>query len=155
MNKKLDAIDIAILRILQLNATVPYKYIAEILNKSEATISARIKRLNDLKVIRSITAQLDPSWLGIDTIGSIHLEVESESDEAMQQLRTVLNGIQGICSCTRISINVPIGLKVDVAVDHLKSFDGIKDTLASIPNVMVTRQYLELEKIILDKGFYF
>jgi DNA-binding Lrp family transcriptional regulator len=155
MTNKLDEIDKTILKILQADATLPYKYIADVLNKSEATISARVKQLNMTKVILSTRAQLDPSSLGLTSIGCIHLTVDKQTDKAMQELKIILEGIQGLCSCTRIRMNVPANLRVRIAAENTKVFNGISDAIGSIPNVRVTDTYMELDDIIPDKGFYF
>jgi Lrp/AsnC family transcriptional regulator for asnA, asnC and gidA len=67
-----------LIRLLMENARASYVEIAEKLGVSEAAVRKRIKRLEDLGVIRRYTIDLDPRRLGYEALAIIGLDVEPE-----------------------------------------------------------------------------
>jgi len=67
-----------LIRLLMENARASYVEIAEKLGVSEAAVRKRIKRLEDLGVIRRYTIDLDPRRLGYEVLAIIGLDVEPE-----------------------------------------------------------------------------
>ena len=153
MKNKLDDLDLKILRLMQLDARMPLKQVAAILNKAVATICTRIKKMEKMGVIRGSRLQLDLSALGIEAIGCIYLSVDRQSGKTKKLLASELNKIKGVVSCT--SITGQASIKVEIAVKNMKSFNHVRDTIASIPNVTVLNGDMEVEVIIPDKGLDF
>ena len=60
------------------NARASYVEIAEKLGVSEAAVRKRLRRLEDLGVIRRYTIDLDPRRLGYEVLAIIGLDVEPE-----------------------------------------------------------------------------
>jgi Lrp/AsnC family transcriptional regulator for asnA, asnC and gidA len=71
----LDDLDRAILRELEEDGRRAFREIGRSLGASEATIRARVKRLQDLKILR-IVAFVDPEQVGGTQLSLIHLSVE-------------------------------------------------------------------------------
>ncbi|MCF3653462.1 MAG: Lrp/AsnC family transcriptional regulator [Aigarchaeota archaeon] len=67
-----------LIRLLMENARASYVEIAEKLGVSEAAVRKRIKRLEDLGVIRRYTIDLDPRRLGYEVLAIIGLDAEPE-----------------------------------------------------------------------------
>jgi len=149
MNWKIDALDRAIMKMLQKNATLPYKQIGRELNKSEATICNRVNKLVKMNVITGIVAQLDPAQLNLQSIGCIHLKSNSPKEKLKAELIT----IRGLRSCT--SITGSSNIRVNIAAENAKAFAKIADTIARIPNVEVVDTSFDLDEIIPDRGFDF
>jgi len=67
-----------LIKLLMENARASYVEIAEKLGVSEAAVRKRIRRLEDLGVIRRYTIDLDPRRLGYEVLAIIGLDVEPE-----------------------------------------------------------------------------
>ena len=75
----LDPFDLAILRILQKDNTVPQRVIAERVNLSAPSIQRRIKRLEASGIIAAQTAIVDPARFGraLTIVVQVELNVET------------------------------------------------------------------------------
>jgi Lrp/AsnC family transcriptional regulator, regulator for asnA, asnC and gidA len=78
----LDDLDRSILRELEEDGRRALREIARTVGASEATIRARVKRLQELKVLR-IVAFTDPQRLGINQIALVLLQVEPGRHDAV------------------------------------------------------------------------
>lgn len=82
----LDDLDRAILRELEADGRRPLREIARSVESSEATIRARVKRLQDQKILR-IVAFADPEQLGNTQLSLIFLKVDpARHDDAVAAL---------------------------------------------------------------------
>jgi len=90
-NLEIDNLDIQILSILMKNATTPYTEIAKELIVSGGTIHVRMKKLEEMGVIKGASLEVDPQKLGYDITAflGIFLEKGSQYNEAVKQLKTV------------------------------------------------------------------
>jgi Lrp/AsnC family transcriptional regulator for asnA, asnC and gidA len=78
-----------LIRLLMENSRASYVEIAEKLGVSEAAVRKRIKRLEDLGVIRRYIIDLDPKRLGYEVLAIIGLDVEPEHLlKIMEELRS-------------------------------------------------------------------
>ena len=64
MRMRLDDLDVRIVGLLQQDARLSYRVIAERLGSTTPTVSARVKALEDIGLLRGYRAQLDPTILG-------------------------------------------------------------------------------------------
>jgi Lrp/AsnC family transcriptional regulator for asnA, asnC and gidA len=65
-NLEIDNLDIQILSILMKNATTPYTEIAKELIVSGGTIHVRMKKLEEMGVIKGASLEVNPQKLGYD-----------------------------------------------------------------------------------------
>lgn len=87
----LDTLDIQILSILMEDASVPYTEIAKKLVVSGGTIHVRMKKMEELGVIRGSNLQINPQKVGFDVTAflGIYLEKGSQYKHAVEQLRQI------------------------------------------------------------------
>jgi DNA-binding Lrp family transcriptional regulator len=78
-SKTLDPFDLAILRILQKDNTVPQRVIGERVNLSAPSVQRRIKRLEASGIIAAQTATVDPAGFGpaLTIVVQVELNVET------------------------------------------------------------------------------
>ena len=78
-SEPLDPFDLAILRILQKDNTVPQRVIGERVNLSAPSVQRRIKRLEASGIIAAQTATLDPAGFGpaLTIVVQVELNVET------------------------------------------------------------------------------
>src|ERR1700722_14798743 len=87
-NLEIDNLDIQILSILMKNATTPYTEIAKELIVSGGTIHVRMKKLEEMGVIKGATLEVDPQKLGYDITAflGIYLEKGSQYNKAVKEI---------------------------------------------------------------------
>lgn len=91
---RLDPLDLRILELLQADARLSFREIAERLASTTPTVSARVKALEDLGLLRGYHAQIDQAVLG----GSgyvLTLAVEPQAARAALAAMQALPGLQG------------------------------------------------------------
>ncbi|MGB4774915.1 MAG: Lrp/AsnC ligand binding domain-containing protein [Daejeonella sp.] len=90
-NFELDNLDIQILCILMEDATTPYTEIAKNLIVSGGTIHVRMKKMQDMGVIKGSNLIIDPQKMGYDVCAflGIYLEKGSQYKDAVESLKKV------------------------------------------------------------------
>lgn len=75
----LDSFDLAILRILQQDSTVPQRQIGEKVNLSAASVQRRIKRMEKDGIIAAQAACLEPAHVGLPITIVVEVELKTDS----------------------------------------------------------------------------
>jgi DNA-binding Lrp family transcriptional regulator len=153
MEKKLDRLDISILKLLQEDNSRPHKQVAGILNISSTTICDRIKRLKTGGYIVTSVAVLNRRKLKQEVLAFIHLKLSHCSDEIINTFKDDVSRIKEVCECCTITGQYNIKLKI-ITTDNT-SFSGIQRNIANIKNVQALESYVVLDNIINDIGFNF
>jgi Lrp/AsnC family transcriptional regulator for asnA, asnC and gidA len=90
-NFDLDNLDIQILSILMNDSSIPYTEIAKKLVVSGGTIHVRMKKMEELGIIRGANLMINPQKVGFDITAflGIYLEKGSQYHHAVEQLKQV------------------------------------------------------------------
>ena len=90
-NFELDNLDTQILSILMEDATIPYTEIAKKLIVSGGTIHVRMKKMQDMDIIKGSHLIIDPQRIGYDICAflGIYLEKGSQYKDAVENLRKI------------------------------------------------------------------
>lgn len=86
-----DNLDLQILGILMEDATIPYTEIAKKLIVSGGTIHVRMKKMQELGIIKGSHLMIDPQKIGYDICAflGIYLEKGSQYKDAVESLRNI------------------------------------------------------------------
>lgn len=86
-----DNLDLQILSILMADATIPYTEIAKKLIVSGGTIHVRMKKMQEMDVIKGSHLMIDPQKIGYDICAflGIFLEKGSQYKDAVESLRNI------------------------------------------------------------------
>lgn len=86
-----DNLDLQILSVLMEDATIPYTEIAKKLIVSGGTIHVRMKKMQDIGVIKGSNLMIDPQKIGYDICAflGIFLEKGSQYKDAVENLRNI------------------------------------------------------------------
>jgi Lrp/AsnC family transcriptional regulator for asnA, asnC and gidA len=88
MVKKLDKVDVAIIRALQKDARANFAAIAKSCGVSVDTISKRFKKIEEMGIARGTTVLLNPKSFGCDCVASFAIRADfSHIEEILQFLR--------------------------------------------------------------------
>lgn len=140
-NYEIDDIDLKILSHLMLDAKTPYTEIAKKVFVSGGTVHVRMKKLEEMGVVKGTTLQLDYSKLGYDVTCflGIYLEKSSLYDEVVEKLKQIPEIVKIHYTTGDYNIFTKIHCRDtnhlrEVLHDKIQKVDGIDrtDTLISL-----------------------
>lgn len=150
-NKKLDEIDIKILRTLQKDVRTPFKEIANQCNISTDTIKNRYNRMIENEVIRGSTIVVDPKKMGQGNLVIIGIKIVQQFSESVLKM---IKKMKGLCVVTK-----SIGQYDIEAIFLLKDIEQIgitKDKIEDFPQVKSANVGIFVDKPLLcPKNFEF
>lgn len=144
-NYELDNIDFQLLSILMADATVPYTEIGKTLFVSASTVHVRIKKLEEMGIIRNQQLVVNANKLGYDVTAfiGIYLEKSSLYDQ-------VLEGLRGVREVVEVNYTTGVyGMFVKLVcrdTNHLKEI--LHDQLQKINGIQRTETFISLEESI-------
>jgi len=115
MKVDLDPLDIKILTELQRDASLPVAELAETVGLSTNACWRRIKRLEEVGVIRARVALLDPQKLGLGVTVFVAVRTNEHNDDWLQQFAKAVDSIPEVIEFYRMSGDVDYLLRVQVA----------------------------------------
>lgn len=131
---KLDETDIAILRILQDNARMPVKGIAESVNLTSTPVHERIRRLEQNGIIKQYATLIDPAKVGKGLIVICYVSLREHSKAAGTKFIKAIHSLNEIVECYSISGEFDFMLKV-VAESMESYYDFHVNKLGQIENM--------------------
>lgn len=137
----MDKIDRQILAILQSNADLPSKIVAEKVNLSPSSVERRIARLKQDGVINRIVAVLDRKSVDRSLTVLVELEIQNEHRHAVERFRHWIQGEPEVQSCWYVTGDVDFVLLV--AVRDLEEYNAFIERLMSEQQSFV-RKYKSL-----------
>jgi Lrp/AsnC family leucine-responsive transcriptional regulator len=100
---ELDAIDRSILRLLQVDGRISNADIARRVKLSPPATHARVKRLEELGVIRRYATVLDREALGFDMICFISVSLQLHQYEAIERFKELVQDMPEVLECHHIT----------------------------------------------------
>ncbi|MCK4479819.1 MAG: Lrp/AsnC family transcriptional regulator [Candidatus Lokiarchaeota archaeon] len=128
----MDIIDLKILDILKENGRISYNNISKSVQKTEATVRRRVKRLVDEGIIKKFTIEYQ-----IDLKQKLYATIKIEPDfkEIKRILKELIN-IKEISNIWRLSGDCGLLLKVDV--ESIEKFNPlIEDKISQITGIKI------------------
>jgi len=151
---EIDELDKSILSILMKDAKIPYTDIAKKLFVSGGTIHVRMKKLEQLGIVKGSSLNLDYSKMGYDVTAflGIYLEKSSMFDEVAAKLETINEIVDAHYTTGVYSIFVKIICK---DTNHLRQI--LHDKLQPIEGIQRTETFISLlesinRPIIIDQA---
>ena len=103
MSHPLDATDKAILNLLQDDATLPLKTIAEHVHVSVATAQRRVQQLIESGVITKQVAIVDPNKVGYGLTAFVMIEMERSNNSMQHRFERLMHEQSQVMSCYEVS----------------------------------------------------
>lgn len=133
MEQEIDEMDKEIIRILQEDARVSFRKIAEKLNVSEATIFIRVRKLLEKKVIKRFTAIVSPDILGKKITAFVLINVDPKK---LPRVVETLSGMDDVYEIYDVTGSYSIITKIRVEdqnrlvkiIDEIGMIDGVIST---------------------------
>ena len=118
MIHNLDQTDKAILNLLQDDATVPLKIIAEKVHVSIATAQRRVQALTDAGVITKQVAILDPNKVGYDLTAVVMIQMLRSNNSMQHRFERLMSDQPRVMSCYEVSGDADFMLMVNAKNMH-------------------------------------
>jgi len=141
----LDSLDIQILSILMEDASIPYTEIAKKLVVSGGTIHVRMKKMEEIGIIKGSTLIINHQKVGFDITAflGIYLEKGSQYADAVEQLKAIKEVVE-LHYCTgQYSIFAKIVCRDTV---HLRKV--LNEDIQSVKGIQRTETIVSLEESI-------
>ncbi len=128
----MDIIDQKILELLQENSRMSFNEISEKIQKTEATVRRRVKRLKEEGIIQKFTIDYD-----IDTGQKIYATIKIEPDfKDVKRILKELSTIEEISNIWRLSGDCGLLLRVDLtSIDRFNPL--IEDKISQISGIKI------------------
>lgn len=134
-NYEIDEVDLKILSHLMLDAKTPYTEIAKKVYVSGGTVHVRMKKMEELGVVKGTTLQLDYAKLGFDVTCflGIYLEKSSLYDVVVEKLKDIPEVVKIHYTTGNYNIFIKIHCRDtnhlrEVLHDKIQKVDGIDRT---------------------------
>lgn len=132
MPKKLDLIDLKIVEELKQNSRISFNEISQKIDKTEATVRRRVKKLREDGIITRFTIDYD-----IDTKRSISATIKAAPDfKEIKRILKELKDIKEIKNIWRLSGDCGLLLKVDIpSIDKFNPL--IEEKISQIQGIKI------------------
>jgi len=140
-NYEIDNIDLKILTLLSQDAKLPYTEVAKKVYVSGGTVHVRMKKMEDMGIVKGTTLSMDYSKLGYDVTAflGIYLERSSLYDQVTEKLREIPEIVKMHYTTGNYNIFIKIHCKDtqhlrQVLHDKIQRVEGIErtETLVSL-----------------------
>jgi Lrp/AsnC family transcriptional regulator len=146
VSAQFDAIDWAILGVLQADASLPVHEVGERVGLSSNACWRRIKRLEDSGVIDRRVALLDPEKLGLATTVFVAIRTQRHDPQWLEAFSRAVAGIEEISECHRMAGDVDYLLKL--VVRDIAHYDRIyRKLIAAVPDLADVSSSFSMERM--------
>ena len=140
----LDAIDLDLLALLEVDGRMPNNALAERVGIAPSTCLTRIRRLREIGAIRGFHADVDPAWIGRPIQAMIAVRIRSDARDGIGKFAESLAGIPAVRDVYFVSGSYDFLLHVATAdVEDLRAV--ITERLSGTRLVAGTETYLIFE----------
>lgn len=144
----LDKIDKRILQLLQANARISNLELAEKIGLSPTPCARRIKRLEDIGVIRSHVTILDEAVLGLSLTAMISISMDRHTPERFEHFEKQIGDFPEIVECSIVTGQSADYLLKAVLPDMARYEEFLLGRLTKIEGVTGVHSSFVLRKVI-------
>ena len=148
--KKLNDLDLKILRRLTNNARVPLRDVAEGENSSRSSVNQRLQRMIESGVITSLKYHVNPKKLGYNTCTFVGVRLERGS--LYKEVAARLEEIPEITACHYTTGPYTLLIKL-YAVDNNDLMRILNGTIQEMPGVVATETLISLD-VSFDRSIH-
>lgn len=147
----MDDVDLAILRLLQDDASLPVATIAEKVNLSQTPTWRRIQKLEQAGTIARRVALLDPEKVGRDITVFVDIETADHSPAWLEAFADAMEGMPQVMEVYRMAGEVDYTLRISVG--SMADFDAFyRALIKAVPLKNVTSRFA-MERVKFTTAF--
>lgn len=143
--RKLDRLDLKILKALQENARISYVDLAEKVGLSTTPCMDRVKRLERSGLIQGYHASIDPLALGLSLLVFVEITLSNQSPEAFDAFRDAVDGLSYVQECHLVSGQSDYLIKLRLT-DLASYRKYLGEMLLALPYVRESKSYIVMEE---------
>ena len=133
----MDDIDEKLLGLLKKDAKKKYSDLAEILNLSPPSVHARVKKLEQIGVIRGYTIDIDPQLLGLRLCAFVRVTIEAISASGLAQSLMAFPEVEEYYivageECVLLKVRTVDTAALSAFLDNIRSVKCVKKTITSV-----------------------
>ena len=143
---KLDTFDHAILRHLSVNGRMSVTELAERIGLTKSPTQARLRRLEEQRVITGYRAQIDPHQIDIAHIAFVEIKLSDTREAALRAFNEAVSRIPEIEECHLIAGAFDYLLKVrsrDIAAYR----QVLAEHISGLPHITSTSTHVVMEAV--------
>ncbi|EDM36879.1 transcriptional regulator, AsnC/Lrp family protein [Pedobacter sp. BAL39] len=148
----LDNIDYQILLQLQKNAQLTNKELGLRLKRSSSSIFDRIKRMQQLRIIKGYTIVIDHEQIGTCLISHIHIKLKEHTYPSLKSFEEAIHSFPEVLECANITGQYDYMLKVCVA-DMRSYHNFLRHKLGQLTNLSAIHTDTVLSESKHDIGY--
>jgi Lrp/AsnC family leucine-responsive transcriptional regulator len=142
---QLDPIDIEILKLLQVDATLTNKEISIKIHRSIATIHERIRRLKDQGFILRTVAILDRKKINKGLIAFSQVLLNDHTASTLKQFEDQVNEFPEVMECFQMTGTFDFVLRI--ATSDMDAYhDFYRNKLATLPSITTVQSFFVLSE---------
>ena len=146
MSAKLDPIDLQILGLLQVDATLSSAQIAEEVGLSASPCWRRIQRLEREGVIRGRVALLSPEALGLSVVVFASVKLSAHGRGALPEFEEAVKRHPEVLECYTVSGGVDYLLRI--VTEDVQSYERfLRDKLTQLPAVAEVHSRIAITQV--------
>ncbi|WP_316788555.1 Lrp/AsnC family transcriptional regulator [Pedobacter frigoris] len=145
MQTELDPVDVEILKLLQMDATLTNKELAFKLSKSIATIHERIRRLKEQGYIKRIVAILDRKKINKNLIAFSQVLLKEHTASTLYAFENDVAKFSEVMECFQMTGAFDFILRI--ATSDMDSYHlFLRNKLATLPNISTVQSFFVLSE---------
>lgn len=149
---KLDAIDIEILRILQVDGRITNAELAKHINMSPPPTLERVKKLEKSGVIKKYAALLDPAAVGIETYTFVEVTLARHGSETVAEFIKEIKILDEVMECHHITGDADFLLKI--AIPNIAEYEKLLlNKLTKLPQIQHLKTMMVLSTMKNETSF--
>jgi Lrp/AsnC family leucine-responsive transcriptional regulator len=152
MLSPLDATDISILQLLQHDARITTKEIADKLGKSVTPVYERIKKLEEAGFIQRYVALLNKDLIGKNLIAFTTVQIKEHSQAALRGFEKEGIKFHEVMECYHLTGQFDFLLKI--AIRDMNEYNTfLMNKLATLPNIGAVQTYFVLSESKVETAY--
>ena len=148
---KMDRIDRDILRLLQVDGTLPIATIADGVGLSQTPCWKRIRRLETIGVIEKRVALLNPEKLGLGVTVFVSVEAPDHSEDWLSNFAKIVSALPEVMEFYRMAGDVDYQLRV--VVPDMSSYDIFYKRLIGLVKLKNVTSRFAMERIKSETAY--
>lgn len=145
MSSNIDNIDRSILRVLQHDASLSQRDLAEKVGLSQNACWRRLKALRDSGLLKGETVRLDSEQLGLGLTVFVLVRTRHHSADWLKQFREVVLAVPNVMGFYRVAGDYDYIIKI--VAEDMNAFDRIYQRLIGQVELDAVTSYLAMESI--------
>ncbi|NVK40204.1 MAG: Lrp/AsnC ligand binding domain-containing protein [Oceanospirillaceae bacterium] len=144
--RKLDRIDMNILRTLQFEGRISYTELADRVGLSTTPCMERVKRLEKDGYIEGYYARINPEALGYSMLVFVEIALSYQSPDAFERFNKAVSTLPYILECHLVSGDSDYLLKARIS-DMTEYRELLGEMLLTLPGVKNSKSYIVMEEV--------